>query len=162
MSTPSRAVFLSYASEDSAAAGPEYDPSYSSVQGAFTAAWNQYVRADLKFDSDLPYEVLTNRVNPWSFQDFENRYVNVAPSLREAMTQNTSLKVFIAAGYYDLATPFYSVEYTVNHMDFDAKLREHISLSYYEAGHMMYTQLKSLQKAKQDIAKFMASCLPAS
>ncbi|HEV3330523.1 MAG TPA: peptidase S10 [Bryobacteraceae bacterium] len=148
--------------EDNAAAGPEYDPSYSSVQGAFTGAWNQYVRGELKFESDLPYEILTGRVNPWNFEDYENRYVNVAPALREAMTQNASLKVFIAAGYYDLATPFYSVEYTVNHMGFDPKLRDHISLAYYEAGHMMYTQLKSLQKAKQDIAKFMASCLPAS
>jgi carboxypeptidase C (cathepsin A) len=148
--------------EDAAAAGPEYDPSYSSVQGAFTAAWNQYVRSELKFESDLPYEVLTDRVSPWSFEGYENRYVNVAESLRGAMTQNASLKVFIGAGYYDLATPFFSVEYTVSHMDFDAKLRDHISLSYYEAGHMMYTQLKSLQKAKQDISKFMASCVPAS
>ncbi|HUI57744.1 MAG TPA: hypothetical protein VLY04_22355 [Bryobacteraceae bacterium] len=148
--------------EDTAASNPEYDPSYSSVQGAFTAAWNEYVRTDLKFDSDLPYEVLTDRVRPWNYDDYENRYVNVAVSLRQAMTQNASLKVFIGAGYYDLATPFYSVEYTMNHMDFESKLRDHITLGYYEAGHMMYTQLKSLQKAKQDIAKFMASCLPAS
>jgi carboxypeptidase C (cathepsin A) len=148
--------------EDTAAANPEYDPSYSSVQGAFTAAWNQYVRSELKFESDLPYEVLTGRVSPWSYEGYENRYVNVATALREAMTQNASLKVFIAAGYYDLATPFFSAEYTVGHMDFDPKLRDHISLAYYEAGHMMYTQLKSLQKAKQDISKFMASCLPAS
>jgi carboxypeptidase C (cathepsin A) len=148
--------------QDAAASSPEYDPSYSSVQGAFTAAWNQYVRSDLKFESDLPYEVLTDRVNPWSYQGYENRYVDVAESLRGAMTQNASLKVFIGAAYYDLATPFYSAEYTVNHMDFDAKLRDHISLAYYEAGHMMYTQLKSLQKARQDISKFMASCLPAS
>lgn len=148
--------------EDAAAANPEYDPSYSSVQGAFTAAWNQYVRTELKFDSDLPYEVLTDRVNPWSYQEYENRYVNVAESLRQAMTQNAALKVFIGAGYYDLATPFFSVEYTVNHMALDPKLREHVAMSYYEAGHMMYTQLKSLQKAKQDISKFMASCLPAS
>jgi carboxypeptidase C (cathepsin A) len=148
--------------EDTAASNPEYDPSYASVQGAFTAAWNQYVRTELKFDSELPYEVLTGRVQPWSFDDYENRYVNVAQSLRTAMTQNASLKVFIGAGYYDLATPFFSAEYTVNHMDFEPKLRDHISLGYYEAGHMMYTQLKSLQKAKQDIARFLASCLPAA
>ncbi len=148
--------------QDAAASGPEYDPSYSSVQGAFTAAWNQYVRSELKFESDLPYEVLTGRVQPWNFDEFENRYVNVAESLRGAMTQNASLKVFIGAGYYDLATPFFSAEYTVDHMQFDAKLRDHITLAYYEAGHMMYTQLKSLQKAKQDISKFMASCVPAS
>jgi len=145
---------------DGAGSNPEYDPSYASVQGAFTAAFNQYVRADLKFDSDLPYEVLTGRVNPWSYQDYENRYVNVAPIMREAMTQNPALRVFVGAGYYDLATPFFSAEYAVNHMDLDPKLRDHISIAYYEAGHMMYTQLRSLQKVRQDLGKFVTSCLP--
>ncbi len=147
--------------EDAAGSGPEYDPSYSSVQGAFTAAWNQYVRTELKFESDLPYEVLTGRVNPWSYSEFENRYVNVADTLRDAMTQNPALKVFVGAGYYDLATPFYSAEYTLNHMGLDPKLRDHISMGYYEAGHMMYTHLKSLQKARQDLATFVVSCLPS-
>jgi carboxypeptidase C (cathepsin A) len=146
--------------EDAAGSNPEYDPSYASVQGAFTAAWNQYVRTELKFESDLPYEVLTGRVNPWSYQEYENQYVNVADTLRDAMTQNASLKVFVGAGYYDLATPFFSAEYTLSHMGLDPKLRDHVSLGYYEAGHMMYTQLKSLQKARQDLSKFMASCLP--
>ena len=146
--------------EDAAGSNPEYDPSYASVQGAFTAAWNQYVRTELKFESDLPYEVLTGRVNPWSYQEYENQYVNVADTLRDAMTQNSALKVFVGAGYYDLATPFFSAEYTLSHMGLDAKLRDHVSLGYYEAGHMMYTQLKSLQKARQDLSRFMASCLP--
>lgn len=146
--------------EDAAGDRPDYDASYASVQGAFTGAWNQYVRAELKFESDMPYEVLTDRVQPWSFQDFENRYVNVAETLRGAMTQNTALRVFVANGYYDLATPFLGTEYTFNHMELDPKLRDHISMGYYEAGHMMYTQLKSLEKVKQDISKFIASCLP--
>jgi carboxypeptidase C (cathepsin A) len=146
--------------QDATASNPEYDPSYASVQGAFTAAFNQYVRKDLKFDSDLPYEVLTGKVQPWGFQEFENRYVNVADTLRDAMTQNAALKVFVAAGYYDLATPFFSQEYTVDHMGLDPKLRNHIMIDYYEAGHMMYTQLKSLKKAHDDLSKFLTSCLP--
>jgi len=146
--------------EDAAGSNPEYDPSYVSVQGAFTAVWNQYVRTELKFESDLPYEVLTGRVNPWSYEEYENRYVNVADTLRDAMTQNAALKVFVGASYYDLATPFFSAEYTLSHMGLDPKLRDHVSMGYYEAGHMMYTQLKSLQKVRQDLSKFMASCLP--
>jgi carboxypeptidase C (cathepsin A) len=145
--------------ENAAGDRPEYDPSYASVQGVFTAAWNQYVRTDLKFESDTPYEVLTGRVQPWSYREYENRYVNVAETLREAMTQNASLKIFVGAGYYDLATPFFTAEYTLSHMELDPKLRDHISVSFYEAGHMMYTQLKSLEKAKRDISKFMISCL---
>ena len=146
--------------EDAAGEDPDYDASYASVQGAFTAAWNQYVRTELKFESDMPYEVLTGRVQPWSYTEYENRYVDVSNTLRDAMTQNASLKVFVGNGYYDLATPFLATEYTFNHMSLDPKLRDHVVMGYYEAGHMMYTQLKSLEKAKQDIAKFMASCLP--
>ncbi len=146
--------------EDATASYPDFDPSYASVQGAFTAAFNQYVRTELKFDSDQPYEVLTSKVQPWSFQGYENRYVNVANTLRDAMIENGSLKVFVGMGYYDLATPFFSQEYTLDHMGLDPKLRDHISISYYQAGHMMYTHLKSLEKARQDLGKFMASCLP--
>ena len=87
----------------------------------------------------------------------------MADTLRDAMTQNASLRVFVANGYYDLATPFLATEYTINHMLLDPKLRDHVTLGYYEAGHMMYTQLKSLEKLKQDISRFMASGLaPAS
>ena len=148
--------------EDAAGSRPDYDPSYASVQGAFTAAWNQYVHTELKYESDLPYEILTDRVQPWSFREYENRYVNVADTLRNAMTQNAALRVFVANGYYDLATPFLATEYTVNHMLLDPKLRDHITLSYYEAGHMMYTQLKSLEKLRQDIGRFLAGSLPTA
>ena len=144
---------------DAAGERPDYDPSYASVQGP-TAAFNQYVRSDLKFDSDLPYEILTGRVRPWSFREFENRYLNVAETLRQAMTQNPALRVYVACGYYDLATPFFAAEYTVDHMLLDPALRTHISLGYYEAGHMLYTNLKSLEAAKSNIAHFYTSALP--
>lgn len=145
--------------ENAAGANPDYDPSYSSVQGPFTAAFNEYVRGDLKFDSDLPYEVLTSKVQPWSFSEFENRYVDVSETLRDAMTKNPSLRVFVAMGYYDLATPFFSQEYTLEHMQLDPQLGDHLSMDFFEAGHMMYTRLQSLEKLKQDISKFMAACL---
>jgi carboxypeptidase C (cathepsin A) len=147
---------------DAAGSRPDYDASYASVQGAFTAAWNQYVHTELKYESDLPYEVLTDRVQPWSFREYENRYVNVAETLRESMTQNAALHVFVANGYYDLATPFLATEYTFNHMLLDPKLRDHVSMGFYEAGHMMYTQLRSLEKLKVDISKFMAASLPGA
>jgi carboxypeptidase C (cathepsin A) len=145
---------------DAAADSTEYDPSYTSVQGAYTAALNEYLHTDLKFESDLPYEILTGRVRPWSYREFENRYVNVAGTLRDAMIQNPALKVFVACGYYDLATPFFAAEYTMDHMLLPAGVRDHITLGYYEAGHMLYTHLPSLQKSKQDIAKFYESSLP--
>jgi carboxypeptidase C (cathepsin A) len=147
---------------DAAGSTPEYDPSYASVQGVFTAMFNDYVRTDLKYDSDVPYQVLTDKVQPWNYDRFQNRYVNVAEMLRQAMTQNPSLKVMIANGYYDLATPFFATEYTVNHIGLDAGLSNHISLTYCDAGHMLYTKQSCLDGLRGAMADFYQKALPAS
>jgi carboxypeptidase C (cathepsin A) len=141
--------------EDSAGARPDYDPSLAAIVGPYTATFHDYVRGDLKFESDLFYEYLTGRVRPWSYEPYENRYVNVAETLREAMTQNPFLHVFVGKGYYDLATPFFAAEYTFDHLSLDESLRGHLSGGYYEAGHMMYVHMPSLAKLKSDLAKFM-------
>lgn len=140
---------------DAAGEGPEYDPSISAIMGPYTGAFNDYVRGDLKFDSDLPYEILTGRVAPWSYKPYENRYVDVGETLRSAMTQNPFLRVFVAKGYYDLATPFFAADYTIDHLGLDPSLRNHISGAYYESGHMVYAHLPSLAKLKQDTAQFI-------
>ena len=141
---------------------PEYDPSIAAIIGPYAGMLNDYVRNDLKFDSDLPYEVLTGRVQPWNFKPFENRYVDVAETLRGAMTRNPFLRVFVAKGYYDLATPFFAADYTFDHLSLDPTLRGHLSGAYYEAGHMMYVHPPSLAKLKQDVAKFIATSSTAS
>ena len=138
---------------------PDYDASYAAALGPFTAALNHYVRSELKFESDLPYEILTGRVYPWNFGDWENSYLNLNESLRLAMTRNPYLKVFVANGYYDLATPYFATEYTFNHLGLDKSLRHNISMGYYEAGHMMYANLPSLIKLKQDMAAFIREAL---
>ena len=145
---------------DAAGDHPDYDPSYSIVQGPYTAAFNEYVRTDLKFESDLPYEILTGRVRPWSWGEFQNRYVNVAENLRQAMTQNRDLKVFQCNGLYDLATPYFATRYTFDHLGLDPVLRSHVAMDYFEAGHMMYIELKSLERVKKDLAQFIASAVP--
>src|SRR5258706_15457170 len=101
---------------DSAGETAESDPSYAAIQGPFTAMLNAYVRGDLKYESDLPYEILTGRVWPWSFKDYENRYVDVAETLRTAINRNPALKVFVANGYFDGATPYFATRYTFDHM----------------------------------------------
>ena len=141
--------------EDAVGARPEYDPSLAAIVGPFTATFNDYVRGDLKFESDLFYEYLTGRVRPWSFEPYENRYVNVAETLRSAMTQNPFLRVFVGKGYYDLATPFFAADYTFGHLSLDDSLSSHLSGGYYESGHMMYVHLPSLAKLKQDLAQFI-------
>jgi carboxypeptidase C (cathepsin A) len=145
---------------DAAGARPDYDPSLAAIVGPYTAILNEYVRGELKFESDLPYEFLTGRVRPWNYEPYENRYVNVAETLRRAMTQNQFLHVFVGKGYYDLATPFFAAEYTFDHLGLDPTLRSHLSGGYYEAGHMMYVHPPSLLKLKQDLAQFIQSSLP--
>jgi len=147
---------------DAAGETPEFDPSIAAIIGPYSGMLNDYVRNDLKFDSDLPYEVLTGRVRPWNYAPYENRYVNVAETLRKAMTQNPFLHVFVAKGYYDLATPFFAADYTFDHLDLDPSLRKNLSSASYEAGHMMYVHPPSLLKLKQDIAKFISSSLPGA
>ncbi len=139
---------------DAAGEHPDYDPSYASVQGAYTAAFNEYVRTELKYESDLPYEILTGKVRPWSFKRFENQYVNTAEMLRQAMSQEPHLKVMIANGYYDLATPFYATEYTVNHLGLDPSLSGNISLTYCGAGHMLYTKKSCLDGLNKSMVDF--------
>src|SRR5271156_2073682 len=141
--------------KDAAGETPEYDPSIAAIIGPYTATLNDYVRSDLKFDSDLPYEVLTGRVYPWSYKPYENRYADVGETLRSAMTQNPFLHVFVAKGYYDLATPFFAAEYTFDHLGLDPSLRGHLTGAYYESGHMVYAHMPSLAKLKQDTAQFI-------
>jgi carboxypeptidase C (cathepsin A) len=147
---------------DAAGERPEFDPSIAAIIGPYSGMLNDYVRNDLKFDSDLPYEVLTARVRPWNYAPYENRYVNVAETLRSAMTQNPFLHVFVAKGYYDLATPFFAADYTFDHLGLDPTLRGHLSSAYYEAGHMMYVYPPALVKLKSDIAQFIKSSTAAN
>ncbi len=133
----------------------EYDPSGSATQGPYTAAFNQYVRAELGYESDLPYEVLKDLWQDWSYTGHNNRFVDVAETLRHAISANPALRVFVANGYYDLATPYFASQYTVNHLALDPALRSNIVMGYYEAGHMMYVHLPSLEKLKGDLVEFL-------
>ena len=144
---------------DSAGENYEYDPSSAVIQGAYTATLNDYVRGDLEFESDLPYEILSGRVHPWDYGSHQNEYVNVADTLRKAMTTNPSLKVYIANGYFDLATPFLATEYTFSHLGLDKSLQDNITMSYYKAGHMMYIDMDELKKMKEDMDAYLDDVL---
>ena len=138
----------------------EHDPSLSAIMGPYTATLNDYVRTELKFESDLPYEVLTQRVHPWSYESHQNQYINVAETLRKAMTINPHLKVLVANGFFDLATPYFATLYTFNHMELDESLRNNYTMNFYEAGHMMYVHMPSLEKLKRDLVEFIMHSTP--
>ncbi len=146
---------------DAAGEHYEFDPSYALIQGPYTAALNDYVRTELGFESDLAYEILTDRVHPWRYDEHQNQYVNVAETLRESMSKNPHLRVFVASGYFDLATPHYATKYTIDHLQLDPALHRNITMRTYEAGHMMYIHEPALAELKGDLSEFVrASVLP--
>jgi carboxypeptidase C (cathepsin A) len=140
---------------DSLGDGTQNDPSYTNIMGPYTAAFYDYVRRELNFEKDIPYELINPQVSPWSYAQHENQFVYVSETLRQAMSINPYLKVFLACGYYDLATPYFASEYTFKHLGLDESLRGNISTSYYEAGHMMYIHMPALVQLKRDLAEFI-------
>jgi carboxypeptidase C (cathepsin A) len=137
----------------------EQDPSFEAVAGAFTSTFNDYIRRELNYDTDVNYEILTS-VGPWNW-DQSNGYVDVAETLANAMTHNPFLKVHVSSGIYDLATPLFATRYTFDQLNVDPALLSNITLDTYTAGHMMYLNLADLKKSKTDLARFIAACLPA-
>ena len=140
---------------DAAGEAPEFDASYAAIFGEYTAVFNDYVRRELKFETDLPYEILTDKVRPWNYDRAQNRYLDVAETLRNAMSQNPYMKVFVANGYYDCATPFAATRYTFARLGLDPDVRKNVSMDYFEAGHMMYIDRASHARLKKDVSEFI-------
>lgn len=145
---------------DNAGESNEFDPSYNAaIYGPYTMAINDHIRRTLKYQNNIPYEILTGRVRPWNYSNVQNQFLNVAETLRSAMTKNPFLKVLICNGYYDMATPYFATDYTVNHMFLDPKLKQNIRQTFYESGHMMYIHKPSLIQMKKDITDFYRETL---
>lgn len=138
------------------------DVSYRGFQGPYTAAVNHYLRTDLNYRSDLPYEILTDRVHPWSYQEFEGRGVSVIDDLDAAWRINPFLRVHVSCGWYDGATPFAAAENGFATMDLTPQARENLSYDYYPAGHMMYLHEASRQQQSADLAAFVAAATPGT
>jgi carboxypeptidase C (cathepsin A) len=143
--------------KEAAGSHPSGDHSMAAISGPYTATLNDYLRLELGYSSDLEYEIMAN-VHPWKF-DADGRFVNVADSLRRAMSANRDLHVLYLSGYYDLATPYFAMDYTVAHLGLDETLRGNVTAAYYESGHMMYVRLASLAKMKADLAAFYGRAL---
>jgi len=142
----------------------EYDPQSTAITGAYTSAINDYVRGELKYKTDRNYNLLggePGRNWDWKRTDSRRGFFpgppNVMEDLAQALIANPHLQVQVENGIYDLATPFFATEYTMEHLNLPAKLQSHIKEDYYEAGHMMYVNEASLAKLKENVAKFIDS-----
>ncbi|MBA2465756.1 MAG: peptidase S10 [Nocardioidaceae bacterium] len=131
------------------------DPSHDAITGPYAAVFNHYVRDELGYENDMPYEQISRRVHPWSFKDFEGRPIDVTPKLERAMRQNPHLRVHVSYGYYDGATPHFAAEDVLAHLQIPDELRANIVHAYYEAGHMMYVHQPSRIQQSQDLVDFV-------
>jgi len=142
---------------DRNADSPDWDPSDVGMSGAFVALGNSYMTQTLGFHTNMEYRptAYAQLGQRWDFKHNGNDPpANVAPDLARAITTNTHLYVFSAGGYYDLATPFFGTEYTLNHLGLAPALQKHITHGYYEAGHMVYLNPQSLAAFKADLARW--------
>ncbi|MEQ1646663.1 MAG: peptidase S10, partial [Pyrinomonadaceae bacterium] len=124
------------------------DPSMNAIRPPYTAAFNDYVRRELGYKSDVEYYILGGGITaPWNY-NVTNQYADTSVQMKDAMAKNPYMKILVAQGYYDMATPFYAAEYTISALNLDPALRKNVSFEYYESGHMMYIETKSLAKLK--------------
>jgi carboxypeptidase C (cathepsin A) len=136
----------------------EFDPSGTLTRPPFQAAFMQYITNELEYKTDMTYYV-QGGILPWDWGT-ENNYVDTTAALRDAFTKNPHLKVMVCAGYFDLATPYFAAEYTLNHMGVHPETQKNITWQFYEAGHMMYIDKSCHAKLKKDITDFIHSALP--
>jgi carboxypeptidase C (cathepsin A) len=134
----------------------DFDPSDLAVDGPITSVFYDYVRRDLKYESDLPYE-REAEVRPWLFS--KDRYLDVAENLRKIMSRNPYLKVMVCCGYYDLATPYFAAVSVTHSLNLDPTIRHNLQVQFYESGHMLYIDTPSRKKLREDFEQFVNSTL---
>lgn len=139
---------------DDAGENVSFDPSFTNIDGPFTSAINDYFQKELNFKEEKGYDIFGS-VYPWNYNNVQNQFLNVAESLRDAMSKNPNLKVYVGCGYYDFATPYFIAQYDVEHMFLRPELRKNVQFYFYESGHMYYIHKPSLVQFKKDVDKFI-------
>jgi carboxypeptidase C (cathepsin A) len=142
---------------DDAGEKPDTDAAMDNLVGAYASGINRVLKETLKFDSDAPYVVHAPIWDKWKWKDFENKYVNVGASLRAALQANPHMRIYVASGYYDLATPHAAGDYTLSHLGLRDGQLKNISVSYFEAGHMMYIHQPSLARMAKELRAFVSA-----
>ncbi len=140
-----------------------YDPTSAAILPPYTSAFNNYLRTELNYKSDMAYRVFAYDqpgFQTWEWGNAVEGFPSTAGGLRSAMIKNPYMKVLVMEGYYDLATPFAAANWTMDHLNLDAQFRQNVSYATYNAGHMVYIDRAEHNKMKKDLVDFMEKCLP--
>ena len=140
-----------------------YDPQSAAISSAYVSAFNDYVRRDLKFGEGMKFRPSVygaedfhwDREHKAPGMRFSRGALNVMPDLAAAMKYNPNLKVKLFGGFYDLATPYYTAIYEMQHLPIPDSLRQNISYAFFPSGHMVYAHIPSLKKLHDDAAAFI-------
>ena len=132
-----------------AGSSPDYNAELTSWLHSFTPAINHYIKNELKFETDLKYNMFGS-VRPWN-----NDNDNTRDNLRLAMAQNPYLKVLNQSGYYDGATTYFSAKYTLSQIDPSGKMKDRFTFKGYRSGHMMYLRNEDLIQSNEDLRDFI-------
>jgi carboxypeptidase C (cathepsin A) len=138
-----------------------YDAFAAYVAPAIVATFNDYYRNELKVQSDREYILSAGLWSKWDDRhrppgsDGPHSVANTGIDLAHAMVRNPKMKVLVQQGYFDLACPYGTVEYFVDHLNVPAQIRKNVTVEYYEAGHMMYVHPESMVEFKKDLAAFV-------
>lgn len=143
----------------------DYDPQSAAISPPYITGFLDYFYNDLNVNRELHYQTSAGSREGfrWDWSHSGNTAwgaqvaINTGIDMAEALTQNPNMKVLILNGYYDIATVFYGVEYTIDHLGLEPEIKDNIIMKYYEAGHMMYTHPPSMEKFKTDVAEFIQS-----
>lgn len=138
---------------------PSHDPSMSMLMPPYVSMFSQYVREELGYETDLEYEVFKGIKKPWDWGSAGEGHPDTSDALRSAMAKNPYMKIFVASGYFDLATPFFATEYTLSHMGLDPAVRPNVTTYEYEAGHMMYINVPCLTRLRDQVKQFVGDAL---
>ena len=142
-----------------------YDPQSAAISSAYVSAFNDYVRRDLKFGEGMKFRPSVygaedfhwDREHKAPGMRFSRGALNVMPDLAAAMKYNPNLKAKLFGGFYDLATPYYTAIYEMQHLPIPDSLRQNISYAFFPSGHMVYAHIPSLKKLHDDAAAFIVA-----
>lgn len=140
---------------DDAGEKAEDDPSYQNLAGAFRVGQERTLHEQLGWSGDAPYHLLAPLYKTWSFKGYENKYLHTSELLRQALHQQPSLRVYVACGHFDLATPPGAAEHSLAHMALRPHLKAQIERAYFPAGHMMYIHAESRRRLAADLRRFV-------